>query len=723
MKKRIWKQIGKTGIIAATTATLLAGCIVPAIADVFQGETEPVINQEGTWTDQESGLAELDIQIRGLNRWREQQRILERAAENEDPVLESDEEVTEEAPEEELPEEKAGTEEEYELADAGEREDALWEDGIAEDITGEENTEEEAEVPEENSDTEKMEENIQKNTDLWEETEKTEEDGKNETEKKMDMNSESEETPEGGENYISEEETDRNYEYDDLQEKSAETWQNETQIKTMESGTEMEDKYEYVEELASGKTVQQENEEPEETGTGTQERTASGVEDVENKVVLMIYISEYFLPEVKKLPENISTQQLSVQNQKGEKTEITKLICELDDARLDQENIELKIPLVLRREYENPAVTSSYPLVQDQPLEKDNSGAGTSLFVEENGTYTILAEGISPSLERNAAEADMSLSVTAETREMKAGKTIRYRIDLANTGKLDLSEIRLTSSFSCPKISQYWEKADGLTPGEKDAELDGLKAGESRSLYVLAPLQNEQEKDLEHQVEARAQVKDRPDEIIQRSGSTVSPLEALKADFSVKKTADRETAAPGETVTYQICIINTGEKTLHSIVGTERFQAEGIEAQFLEQDGVILNSSRTKAMIEKLAPGDAISLQAAVKIPEKTTDPKLFNQVTVTSRETGEKVTEASAWVLIESRETAAVVSGPAVVETEEQEPLYVQEEMAREASTHPETGDETEADLFVLLMITVAVAVLGCFWLRKKYQEIYGGN
>lgn len=39
--------------------------------------------------------------------------------------------------------------------------------------------------------------------------------------------------------------------------------------------------YEYVEELASGKTVQQENEEQEETGAGSQEGETTGGEDVE----------------------------------------------------------------------------------------------------------------------------------------------------------------------------------------------------------------------------------------------------------------------------------------------------------------------------------------------------------------------------------------------------------------------------------------------------------
>ena len=66
-----------------------------------------------------------------------------------------------------------------------------------------------------------------------------------------------------------------------------------------------------------------------------------------------------------------------------------------------------------------------------------------------------------------------------------------------------------------------------------------LKAGEKRSFYILAPLLNEQEKDLEHKVEAGAKVKGRPEEIF-RKAQMVSPLQPLKADFSVKKTADRE---------------------------------------------------------------------------------------------------------------------------------------------------------------------------------------
>lgn len=498
-----------------------------------------------------------------------------------------------------------------------------------------------------------------------------------------------------------------------------------------EDGAEMEEGYEYMEELASGEAVQPEDEEQEETGTLAQEGATAGGEDLGEevagveepaKLTLVTYISEYFLPETGSLPENMSARQISVRGQNGEDTEITRLECQMEIGKEGVDERFFQIPLSLRQEYLFPAEKTSYPVTQEEPLQKDRAGAGTFLLTEENGESLVIAEGISPLLEVEAAVADMELSVTVPDQKMKAGQTIRYQVEIANTGKLALKDIRLTSSFSCPKIAQYWEAADDLSTEGAGAELTELKAGEKRSFFVLAPLQDEQEKDLEHQVEAEAVVKDRPEEVLKKTASTVNGLEALKADFSVKKTADKETATPGETVTYQICIVNTGEKTLHSVVGTERFQAEGIEAQFLEQEGVKLNAARTKALIEEIPPGEAVSLQAVVKIPEKMADQKLFNQVTVTSRETGERLLEAAASVTVKGNVTVVPEETISAKQDEESSPSG-EEPMARAASTHPKTGDDTEADLWVLLGVTAFVTVLGCIWLWKKYAGIYGKN
>lgn len=642
MKNRIWKQMKKAGIVTVLAGAMLGGTIEPELtlgADFLPGQA-PFIDQSVFWKDIESGQAELGIRIRGLNEWLSGRRFSEDKKKNEkwddelqkieDPLVEQEEEIEPELPENDLQQEE----------------------------------EPEQELPED---------------DLQQEE-------KAEQELPMD--------------------------------------------KVVEGiGIEMEEGYEHVEQLASGETVQPEDEEQEKTGPLTPEGTSTGGENVGNeegeseetqKLTLVTYISEYFVPETDSVPKNMAAQQISVRSQSGEATEITKLESVLNVEQNGQDEIFFRIPLILRQEYRFPAEKSSYPVTQEEPLQKDCTGAGTFLMTEENGEELVIAEGISPMLDVEAAEADMELSVIAQNEKMKAGQTIRYQVEIANTGKLDLADIRLTSSLSCPKIRQLWEDVEGLLTEGAVAEFAELKAGESRSFYVQAPLLDEQEKDLEHQVEAEARVKDRVEEVIRKNASTINGLEALKADLSVKKTADKETAAPGETVTYQICIVNTGEKTLHSVVGTERFQAAGIHAQFLEQEGVTLNSSRTKAMIQQIPPGEAVSLQAVVKIPGKTADQKLFNQVTVTSQETGERLMEASASVMVKG-EVAITPEEGLPLQGDDQGPASGQIQMARTASTHPKTGDDTRRDLWTLLAVTALVTVLGGIWLRKKYADIYG--
>ena len=662
----------KVGIVTVLTGVMLGGTIEPKLilgADFLPGQA-PFIDQSVFWKDRESGQAELGIRIRGLNEWLSGRRFSEDKEKNEkwddelqeieDPSVEQEEETEQKLPEDDWQQEEE-TEQEQPEDDWQKKEEA------------------EQELPED--DWQKKEETEQElPEDDWQQEEKTEQD--------LPVN------------------------------------------KVVEGiAIEMEEGYEHVEQLASGETVQPEDEEQEKTGPFTPEGTASGEENVGDeeeyeseeiqKLTLVTYISEYFVPETDSVPKNMAAQQISVRSQSGEATEITKLKIMLNVEQDGQDEIFFRIPLILRQEYRFPAEKSSYPVTQEEPLQKDCTSAGTFLLTEENGEELVIAEGISPMLDVEAAEADMELSVTAQNEKMKAGQTIRYQVEIANTGKLDLADIRLTSSLSCPKIRQMWEDAEGLLTEGAVAEFAELKAGESRSFYVQAPLLDEQEKDLEHQVEAEARVKGRAAAVIRKNATTINSLETLKADLSVKKTADKETAAPGETVTYQICIVNTGEKTLHSVVGTERFQAAGIHAQFLEQEGVTLNSSRTKAMIQQIPPGEAVSLQAVVKIPEKTADQKLFNQVTVTSQETGERLMEASASVIVKGKVTVTPEER-LFVQSDDQDPSSGQTQMARAASTHPKTEDDTRTDLWTLLAVTALVTVLGGIWLRKKYADIY---
>ena len=672
MKNRIWKQMKKVGIVTVLTGVMLGGTIEPKLilgADFLPGQA-PFIDQSVFWKDRESGQAELGIRIRGLNEWLSGRRFSEDKEKNE-----------------------------------------KWDDELQE-------TEDPSVEQEEETEQKLLEDDWQKEEETEQELPEDDWQKKEETEQKL---------PE--DDWQQEEKTKQELPEDDWQQEEK-TKQELPVNKVVEGiGIEMEEGYEHVEQLASGETVQPEDEEQKKTGPLTPEGTASGEENVGDeeeyeseeiqKLTLVTYISEYFVPETDSVPKNMAAQQISVRSQSGEATEITKLKIMLNVEQDGQDEIFFRIPLILRQEYRFPAEKSSYPVTQEEPLQKDCTGAGTFLLTEENGEELVIAEGIAPMLDVEAAEADMELSVTAQNGKMKAGQTICYQVEIANTGKLDLADIRLTSSLSCPKIRQMWEDAEGLLTEGSVAEFAELKAGESRRFYVQAPLLDEQEKDLEHQVEAEARVKGRAAEVIRKNATTINSLEALKADLSVKKIADKETAAPGETVTYQICIVNTDEKTLHSVVGTERFQAAGIHAQFLEQEGVTLNSSRTKAMIQQIPPGEAVSLQAVVKIPERTADQRLFNQVTVTSQETGERSMEASASVIVKEKVTVTPEER-LFVQSDDQDPASGQTQMARAASTHPKTEDDTRTDLWTLLAVTALVTVLGGIWLRKKYADIY---
>ena len=417
MKNRIWKQMKKVGIVTVLTGVMLGGTIEPKLilgADFLPGQA-PFIDQSVFWKDRESGQAELGIRIRGLNEWLSGRRFSEDKEKNEkwddelqeieDPSVEQEEET-----EQKLLEDDWQKEEETEQE-------------LPEDDWQKEETEQE--LPEDDWQKEETEQELPE--DDWQKEEETEqeltEDGwqKEETEQELPVN------------------------------------------KVVEGiGIEMEEGYEHVEQLASGETVQPEDEEQEKTGPLTPEGTASGEENVGDeeeyeseeiqKLTLVTYISEYFVPETDSVPKNMAAQQISVRSQSGEATEITKLKIMLNVEQDGQDEIFFRIPLILRQEYRFPAEKSSYPVTQEEPLQKDCTSAGTFLLTEENGEELVIAEGISPMLDVEAAEADMELSVTAQNEKMKAGQTIRYQVEIANTGKLDLADIRLTSSLSCPKI-------------------------------------------------------------------------------------------------------------------------------------------------------------------------------------------------------------------------------------------------------------------------------
>ena len=309
-------------------------------------------------------------------------------------------------------------------------------------------------------------------------------------------------------------------------------------------------------------------------------------------------------------------------------------------------------------------------------------------------------------------QADLSLSVQAEDDTIKAGSDLVYTITAENTGECDLKDLRISYNFSEKGLSGEWSEGAEDAVGNT-AYIEKLEVSATKIVYLTVHLPEERTTAVSLALTAAAgKVSGDNDtgeaEEIVKNAELVTQIQALQAAFEVTKTADRSMAVPGEEIRFLICIRNTGERTLHSIVTTERFQLGNVPVRFLEKDGVRLNKSKTKAKIEQIAPGEAFGLEAVVTLPEGLEDQNLVNEVSVTTLETGEQTKIAQSEIQVKAaeeekqEETNADIDGEMGSEQDESMP----------ASTHPKTGDPYQPLLW-LFMLPGSMLAVG--WLRSR--------
>ena len=309
-------------------------------------------------------------------------------------------------------------------------------------------------------------------------------------------------------------------------------------------------------------------------------------------------------------------------------------------------------------------------------------------------------------------QADLSLSVQAEDDTIKAGSDLVYTITAENTGECDLKDLRISYNFSEKGLSGEWSEGAEDAVGNT-AYIEKLEASATKIVYLTVHLPEERTTAVSLALTAAAgKVSGDNDtgeaEEIVKNAELVTQIQALQAAFEVTKTADRSMAVPGDEIRFLICIRNTGERTLHSIVTTERFQLGNVPVKFLEKDGVRLNKSKTKAKIEQIAPGEAFGLEAVVTLPEGLEDQNLVNEVSVTTLETGEQTKIAQSEIQVKASEEEKQEETNADIDGE----IGSEQDESRPASTHPKTGDPYQPLLW-LFMIPGSVLAVG--WLRSR--------
>lgn len=428
--------------------------------------------------------------------------------------------------------------------------------------------------------------------------------------------------------------------------------------------------------------------------------------------ILTTYISEYFLLDTASLPEEITAETVSIKNQKGEDTEILRLTEHLQMEKITEDYYALTVPVTLRPEYQLSWEKRTYPVVQDEPLQKDQTGLGTFLQEKKGEELQTLVSNPSPELLVNAAKTGIEAVLRADVEKTKAGQPVNYILDVTNTGQLPLTDIQFSSSFSMEDIRAVWESESDFYVDGKEAVLAALNPGESRRLRMTLLPDENKEGDLFHTVTVKTKHPGR-EELIGCQAACQIKVEGLKASFEVEKTADRTEAFPGDTITYQICIRNTGEKTLHSVLSTERFLNANIQAQFMPKEGVTLNSTRTQALISSIAPGEALGLYAVVTIPQYFESQELVNEVTVISDETGTTNMKSRSEVTVKSAEVTVT---PQITQTYSSYQSYgsgSKSGSAYETASKPSTGDDTKGTFF--LALCVCAVIVGAAAAKKQ--------
>lgn len=428
--------------------------------------------------------------------------------------------------------------------------------------------------------------------------------------------------------------------------------------------------------------------------------------------ILTTYISEYFLLDTASLPEEITAETVPIKNQKGEDTEILRLTEHLQMEKITEDYYALTVPVTLRPEYQLSWEKRTYPVVQDEPLQKDQTGLGTFLQEKKGEELQTLVSNPSPELLVNAAKTGIEAVLRADVEKTKAGQPVNYILDVTNTGQLPLTDIQFSSSFSMEDIRAVWESESDFYVDGKEAVLAALNPGESRRLRMTLLPDENKEGDLFHTVTVKTKHPGR-EELIGCQASCQIKVEGLKASFEVEKTADRTEAFPGDTITYQICIRNTGEKTLHSVLSTERFLNANIQAQFMPKEGVTLNSTRTQALIPSIAPGEALGLYAVVTIPQYFESQELVNEVTVISDETGTMNMKSRSEVTVKSAEVTVT---PQITQTYSSYQSYgsgSKSGSAYETASKPSTGDDTKGTFF--LALCVCAVIVGAAAAKKQ--------
>lgn len=451
-------------------------------------------------------------------------------------------------------------------------------------------------------------------------------------------------------------------------------------------------------------------------------------ENTQNPALFLTYfLSEYFSPDIEHMPKDYMSEEIEVIGEDGGSVYISKIsVPVFAEEGTASEKIDIVIPILLKEEYCLAGEDQVLPVNKEASWQEIQ---GSGIYLVNSGTMEILSALDGIYLEKKGVASGFQMNVYPNMPDIKAGQTLTYEVTLKNTGEIPLSNIRLQNNLSQEGLSIIWQQAEGLAilDNGKEAVLEKLEKENIRKLYAFIEIPEEQQDDFNNIFYASCQDPISQESVIESQVEVRTSVTALRVEYTVEKTADRTEALPGDTIRYQICIRNTGERAIHSVLSTERFQASGIQAQFLEKDGVELNAARNQALIPQILPGEAFALEAAVVLPVNLQNQELINEVTVKCRETGEKTVQSQAGIQVGIL-TPTPTPYQLPTSTPYQLPTSTPTQIGgayknggvytKQASSSPKTGDMSQTVFWTGVLGIAAGACIVCFCIWKGKRK-----
>lgn len=210
------------------------------------------------------------------------------------------------------------------------------------------------------------------------------------------------------------------------------------------------------------------------------------------------------------------------------------------------------------------------------------------------------------------------------------GETVTYHISVANTGDVDLENVRVSDSLAGGQIKVI----DALAVGEVCSfeypytVPDNAQAG-SRIDNTVHAIGTPVIPDPGTDEYGQPIIVD-PSSYIEPEDSDQEKIFVRGADILIRKTADQRMYAPGDTACYTVEVINPNAYELTNILVEDSLDGRFVlTAAQAEEDSVALNSDGTVS-IHALPGGGRVCLRYEYQIPEEYKNGQIENLVTVT---------------------------------------------------------------------------------------------